>query len=401
MKLVYKEYASKDYILANQPDFLQDDQEQASYIKNKPCYSTYEFWPEVVSPERTIHFNPSDGAWSQINGGPLSFDNPVSLTESYRITVENNVLECDFKIATVNNTIYRYLGNGSLFHYTLDNSGEPFYIEINNSGQISKMIYDQRGGVYNYTKTFKIEYKKPINKPIELLRDVYTASAEDENIGGPASYACTGYKATEGDKLRLTINDKESVEIELLKSPLNENYLYAGNLGLAKAHAPDYELSEESYALLIPVDSALFEIYFDQSGEYNYKLELLPTEIIHKLDNKYLNDDLINLPFSVDADGNIIIEKDLYFDNLNSIRALKSTVDELSTQIGSLTEQLNTANNSLAELVTKKDALEMTTDKINTQVIALEGRVASLEESQATVIADYELASDLLGGITE
>jgi len=359
---VYKEYASKDYtqelvyqaLKDTQSDYNQNNSTEPDYIKNRPFYAENEYWPEIVLDEQQIEIN-TDG--SGVLTESISFCNPVGLDNDYSIIIDEDApIISKFNSIYIGDMKYLYLGNGHLANSDITDTGDPIFIAADITGRIALIISDPTI-INEGTHTLSIKYAPAFNDTILLFQDTLEVLEENKQM---SLEQILGYKASEGDRLSYKINDNDPITVTLEKSLIENNTdgLFAGNFGLDPTNALlGYSDTGEDYLILTNINENSFTLIFRNSGTYDISLSLIPKEIVHKLDNKFLSDDILNLPFTLDANGNIVIEKDLYFEGMNSVKTLKETIE-------SLTE-----------------------------------RIKVLEEQQSTVMADYAEAAELLGGL--
>ena len=145
-----------------------------------------------------------------------------------------------------------------------------------------------------------------------------------------------GLRPQDGDKYKFTFGDTVC-EITPVYDDDVECY-FAGNLRIVNEDAED---TGENYLLIIYED--YIEIRPLDDGEYTVSLEkmLITTkEIVHKIDNKYLNID-VDVPYTKDKEGNVVFENDILI-NGGDI---------------SIYEDLSSINNNIAEIA--KDIAEL------------------------------------------
>ena len=159
-------------------------------------------------------------------------------------------------------------------------------------------------------------------------------------------FEAMGLTPKDSDRYNLTLN---GVLYENLETVWNDNAgsYVAGNLalaGLGNDTGEDYLLAiSESY------NRGYVMVITPTAGDYTVSLELVApmVETIHKIDSKYLDVD-VEVPYTVDNEGNVVFENDVVIDGSTSVREMKNSVETLQSDISELQEDIVGVNEELA-----------------------------------------------------
>lgn len=337
--------------LENDRGFLvSKDIEKIDYesLENKPFYS--EIVTEInrdIIPLQRIELTSGDGApeGCVMSAVELTALSPIVSNASYNFTFDGEI--------TQTTGIYIdgafILGNPSLMGMGED-TGEPYIIGFSyDDGEwdspICMVVYKATEGEH----TIGLSY---IGDIIPLIPEgTYNFESEIDEKDGyvfPPTYYSDeffGLHPQDGDKYKLTI-DNTVYEITTIYDDNYEAYI-AGNLYL---DSEDNKNTGENYFIIMRDNE--IGIVMSSEGDYTVSLEKVlqsvTTEIVHKIDSKYLDIDIdmdVDVPYTEDDEGNVVFEGDIFVDGSTSIRDINENVSTMQKDINAINDNL--ANSSV------------------------------------------------------
>ena len=312
--------------LINQGNWNENNELSPSYIKNRPFYSEIvETINNEIIPLQEIEFEELEGL-----EGMLVCSCPISqiLVENgqYNLIIDDRIEQ--ITLSSPEDSIFIF-GNLSLIGAG-DDTGEDYYGAI---------VYDDNQFNLAYKTTeathtiglFYIDNMAPI-----IGENTYTF----ENNNGFIMYIWIipdGYTFSENDIYNLTFNNETHENLTWLF--YDEKVPYIGNIaisGQGNDTGENYLLTFENNALILATSlpAGNYPVYFEKSL-------ISINEIVHKIDNKYLN---IKTPYTVDDGNNVIFENDI-------LTSVGTSVNTLGTSVNTLETSVDTLETSVEELL--------------------------------------------------
>ena len=338
---------------AVQSDYLQNDSSAKDYIKNRPFYSeiTTEIDTNIIIPSQEVEGETLDEGFEGYMFFSLNELDSDSIKKMASITNKGQYnLTIDGKPEHIS-TVYNP-GRGSFLFGDLsilgigDSTGEPY------TGEIA-VEYDERDGyIGNFELVFQTtETTHTIG--LSHIGDVVPIIAKDtysfETIEGSTGHYFTNmWEASfEGDNVYNLTFDDESYEGLSWVHHKGSGVDCLGNLSIAGIGV---DTKEKCLLVKEPQDNGSVELAIITSceaGNYTVSLEksLVKTiETIHKMDSKY-----IDTPYTEDAAGNAIFEKDIYINNETSVSQSFKQITEINTKLDGIEKTIIEQEENITE----------------------------------------------------
>ena len=253
--------------------------------------------------------------------------------------------------------------------------------------------YDEKDGLSAYLTLILQTTETTHTIGLSHIGDVAPIIAEDtysfENIeGGTGHYFTNMWEASfEGDNVyNLTFDDEIYEGLSWIYHE-DSGLDFLGNLSIM---GMGDDTGEKYLLARIPQDDGsvvLTMVTSCEAGNYTVSLEksLVKTvEIIHKIDNKYL-DVNVEVPYTEDAEGNVVFEKDIYINHSTSVGEIKDSVESLQTSMGTVQTSVESLQTSMETVQTSVETVQTSVETVQTSVETVQTSVETVQTSMGTV----------------
>ena len=331
-----------EYVKENagvQPDYLQNDPTAKDYIKNRPFYSEVVTGinRDIIPIQETILNEGGLEGYLLCNIPLESID--VVEGGKYNLTID----ETTHQITTTYNSIVGgfVFGNLSLLGIDSTDTGEDFVGSFVSDGD--PLLFGMYLKTAETTHTVGLSYIGDYAPMI--VEDSYTFVADTFGENDIIGCIWDGHRVVdhdtfllfrEGDVYNFTFNGQtyENVQAKFLGNDGQYDIYYMGNLSILYSSLDN--TGEEFVLFPYEGDEGLQIATSLPAGDYTVSLErVLPsitTEVIHKIDNKYL-DINIEVPYTIDDEDSIIFTGDIKTSNNTSLDTVNSTVETIESEL--------------------------------------------------------------------